>query len=161
MGMFLSSYAPAIEGIYVGGEVGNVGLSGTLGQTYTNAIGFGIDLGVKTNSYLDILFHLATSSHSGAGGLNIYSQTVTGNFHIFEFADIEFTLGLGPGFYFFKTPGITNSSFGINAGGDLNARVDDNIRIGLGGRWNGVFGQGTGNYITFMMNVGYWFDTGK
>lgn len=150
-----------IDAFYIGGQVGHVGLTGDAAKTYSNTIGFGVDLGVRTNPLLDLVFQFQRSGHSGGGnGLTLYSQTIAADFHFWEFNDFEFTLGGGPGFYFFATDPKTDTNFGLNVGTNVDVIVDEHVRVGLGWRFHGIF-AGTGSlgssYWTAMMRVGYLF----
>lgn len=158
--------AQAIDGFYLGGQLGHVGLTEPTSRTYSNTIGFGIDLGVRTNPLLDLVFSFQRSGHSGGGpdGLTLYSQTVSADFHFGEFNDFEFSLGAGPGFYFFKTNAVTESKFGVNAGSQIDVLVDEHLRIGLGARYHAVFagsdpGRTAASYWTVMMRLGYLFSS--
>lgn len=150
--------AQAIEAFYVGGEVGHVGLSGAAATPYSNTIGFAIDLGARVNPMLDLMFQFMRSSHSGAGGLTIYGQTVSADFHFFEMNDFDLSIGGGPGFYFMNS-GTSSSFFGLNGGANIDVIVDDHVRVGLGFKYHGVFGAGSPDFWTTMMRVGYLFES--
>jgi len=151
--------ARAVEGIYVGGEVGYTEVTGRI-RGFSNAIGFGVDLGVRSNALLDVIFHLQASSHSAAGDLSIYSQALSAQVHWAQVNDFDFILGAGPGFYFFKTATQTNTAFGVNALTGVDVKVDDALRVGLLWRYNLVLGTAGDNTWQAMMKVGYWFDLG-
>ena len=154
---FLAPTAQALDGLYLGGEVGHVALTGQKSIDKTNTIGFAIDLGVKVNPVLDLALQFLRSSHSGgANGLTIYGQTVSADFHFFELNDFDLSFGGGPGFYFFNS-GTSNSFFGLNGGLNLDVVVDDRVRVGLGFRYHAVFGGDSVDLWTTMMRVGYLF----
>lgn len=153
--------AVALEGIFLGAQLGHVSISGTIGQRHSSSLGFGLDLGLKTSPLLDIMFRLQTSSHSNNGGLNIYSQTISADFHVFEVDDFEFSFGLGPGFYFYKFTPVTNSHFGINLGLNADVKIEEAMRLGLGFRRHFVMGSTADSYMAIMMRFGYWFDLGS
>jgi len=156
---FLSCTSPlfAIDAVYLGGQVGYVSLTGDPAKNFPNAIGFGADLGLRTNAFVDIVLSFQTSSHSG---LTAYAPFLSADIHLGQLHDFDFIVGAGPGFYFFKTSSGTDSNFGINVGGAIDAVVDDSIRIGLGSRYHAVFnGNRGGSYWTVMMRLGYLFQS--
>lgn len=152
----------ALDGIWLGGEAGYVALSGNA-KTYNNAIGFGLDLGLQLNPSLDLFFHLQTSSHAGGvDGLRLYSQMLSARWHLMQINDFDLTVEGGPGFYFFQTAPLTDTNFGIHFGLGGDVRVDDAIRVGLGTRYNAVFGAKTGDsYWQIMMRLAYLFSLGN
>src|SRR5688572_21352720 len=91
VGLYFSALPKAFaaaEGFYLGGQVGHVGLTDGLRRSYNNAIGFGLDLGIRTNPMLDIIFSSQYSSHAGGGtGLKILSETLSANLHFFQVND--------------------------------------------------------------------------
>jgi len=161
---FLSTQGYAVDGYYVGGHIGHVGLSGRTSTSFSNTIGFGVDFGLRTNSVLDVVAGFTTSSHSGGAGMNLMSFLITADYKLAEVNDFEFFISGGPGFYFFKTVATTDTKFGINFGALGNVMVDENIRIGLAARYHLVFNSAAGvagdNYYTIMMRFGYVFGSG-
>lgn len=157
----LSSLARAIDGYYVGAQLGHVsGFEGSSAVSYNSAIGIGLDLGLRTNPVLDVVLQLQRSSHGG--GATLYSQFISADFHFFEFNDIDFTLGAGPGFYFFATSAKTDTNFGIHLGPNVDVMVDERVKIGVGGRWHSVFsGNSGGAYWSVMARLGYLFPAGN
>lgn len=157
----LTRSAFALEGIWLGGEAGYVSLGGNA-KAYGNALGFGLDLGLQTNPSLDLFFHLQTSSHAGGiDGLRVYSQMLSARWHALQINDFDITLEGGPGFYFFKTAPVTDTNFGLNFGLGGDVRVDDAIRVGIGLRYNAIFGAKTGDsYTQIMMRIAYLFSLG-
>lgn len=154
-----SARSQAIDSIYLGAQLGHVGLGGNAGSKFSNAIGFGLDLGIRTNPTLDVIFHLQTSSHSNNGGLNLYSQFISADWHLFEFNDFDFFATGGPGFYFFKDSVVTNSNFGLNLGAGVDIIIDEALRLGINGRYHSIFSATNGgSYFTFMMKFGYLFN---
>lgn len=151
----------AVEGFYLGGQIGHIGLTGKTSPTYNNTIGFGLDLGFRANPLLDIMFSSQYSSHSGgADGLSLYAETLAASFHILEANDFDWSLGAGPGFYFFKYAVKTESMFGLNMGTNVDVKAGDNLKLGLGLRYHLVFRKDADvgdNIWTIMMRVGYTF----
>jgi len=146
--------ALAVDAFYLGGQVGHVA---SPVDVYSNAIGFGIDLGVRTNPLLDLVVQLQKSSHSGGTGLGVTSGVLSADFHFWEFNDFEFSLGGGPGFYFIGDT-TTQSHFGLHVGSNVDVVVDDSVRVGLGLRYHGVFNSAASRtYWTAMMRIGYLF----
>lgn len=155
--LLLSPPAEALDGLYLGGEVGHVALTGDNALNRNNTIGFAVDLGVKVNPLLDLDLQFLRSSHSGGpNGLTIYAQTIAANFHFFEVNDFDLSFGGGPGFYFYNTS-TTNSAFGLNAGLNLDVVVEEQIRVGLGFKYHAVFGNSSVDLWTTMLRVGYIF----
>lgn len=154
----LSAPCRAVDSIYIGGQVGLVALSGDVATHFNNNIGFGGDLGFRTNSLIDLNLSFQTSSHSG---LNLYALPISADVHVGQLYDLDFTLGAGPGFYFWK-PGTatTDTKFGLNFGGAVDLIVADHIKVGMGARYHAIFGgtQTAGSYATVMMRLGYMFD---
>ena len=156
----IPSPAHALEALYVGGQVGHVALLGTPGGTFNNALGFGADIGFRTNSYVDIMISLLTSSHaSAAGDLGLLAPTLSADFHIGRAYDFDFTLGVGPGFYSYKHLGVSDTKFGLNFGGAVDVIIDEHFRVGLGTKYHLAFGGDviSGNFWTATMRVGYLF----
>lgn len=151
----------ALDGFYLGGEIGHVALTGKTAPTYSNTIGFGVDLGFRANPLLDIMFSSQYSSHSGgANGLSVYAETLAASFHFLEANDFDCSLGAGPGFYFFNYSGKTDTMFGLNFGPNVDVKAGDNLRLGLGLRYHVVFSKDTDigdNIWNIMMRVGYTF----
>ncbi len=151
--LFAAAPALAVDGVYLGGQVGAVGLNG--GATNT-AIGFGVDLGLRANPLVDVIFHFQTSSHSG---LTIYAPHLSAEIHYADVNDFDFTIGVGPGLYFFKALN-TDTNFGLNFGTAVDFKLDEAIRLGLGARYHLVFSPavGSGNFWSFMFRAGYFFE---
>jgi hypothetical protein len=151
----------AFDGFYVGGQVGHVGLSGNLTKAplnYSNTIGFGVDLGFRTNSMLDVIFNSQYSSHSNTGGIKIFSETLEANYHIWEINDFDFIVGGGPGFYIFNTPSTSNTQFGLHLNSAVDVKATEQLRVGLGFRWHWIFGNtGGDDFYTVMLRFGYYF----
>lgn len=157
---FVSSSVQAIDAIYVGGIAGLVALSGPpTAVPYNNALGFGVDVAVRNSTLFDLTGHFQASSHSGgAGGLTVYGGYVSADVHILQTSDFDFTLGVGPGFYFFNTPSASETDFGINAGGAFDVLVDEHLVVGLGVRYNAVFnGPMGGSFTNLNARLGYLF----
>lgn len=153
MALFSAQPAHAVDGVYLGGQVGAVGLTG--GSTDT-AIGLGVDLGLRANSIVDVVFHFQTSDHTGR---TIYAPHLSAEIHYADVNDFDFTIGVGPGMYFFKTPLVTDANFGLNFGTAVDLKLDDAIRLGLGARYHLVFSPSVGNnFWSFMFRAGYFFE---
>ncbi len=148
--------ARALEGLYVGGQVGNVSLGSPLNNTYSSTLGFGADLGFKTTSQVDLVLSLLASSHSG--GLNLLAPFLSAELHAGHAYDFDFTIGAGPGFYNFKLGGFSETKFGLQFGGAVDFVIDDHFRVGLGTRYHVPFGSGlSSNIWTVTMRAGYLF----
>jgi len=161
--------ASAIDAVYLGGQVGNVALTGDLGNAFSNAIGFGVDLGLRTNSLLDVTAHFQHSSHSGGtDGMSLNDLFLSADVHLLQVNDFDFALAFGPGFYFFNAaaagnlPSLSHTNFGLNFGALGDVVVSDNFRIGLDGRYHAVFGNIFGNtggaFWTIMLRAGVLFE---
>jgi hypothetical protein len=155
-----TSPALALDGIYLGAQVGDVTLSGNNANLYNSAIGYGLDLGFEESSLIDLVLHGQHSNHSGGtlGDLSVTDATISGYLHIIRTGDIDVSLGLGPGFYFFSTPTLSRTNFGLNFGANGDVCLDA-FRVGIGVNYHAVFGSTVGaNLWTIMMRVGYVFD---
>lgn len=158
----IPSKAQAVDGFYVGASVGHVALTGGAATSFNNALGVGLDLSFRTNPILDVALRAQYSSHAGGTGLSLLGTTLSADFLVGNFNDIEFFLGGGPGFYQFS--GATkNSRFGLHAEAIGDLAVGENIRLGLAWRYHGVFDPavGEGSYWTIMMRVGVTFPIGS
>lgn len=151
--------AYALEGLSIGGHVGHVALTSDLNRTYNQTIGFGVDLGLTVNSYVDVLFQSQFSSHSGGrDGLKIFSETLGANTHLFQLNDFDFTAQFGPGFYFYNQNSVSDSKFGLHFGVGADVLAGDHLRVGLDWRYHVVFSSGLSlNYWTTMMRLSYVF----
>lgn len=151
----LATQADALDGVYIGGRLGHVGLTGNLKAANGNALGYGVDLGLRTNSFLDVTVSLTRSSHNA---LTLTSLCVSADLELIPLGDFAFYLGLGPGFYFYRVASDTATKFGIHGGFGGDLFIEDNIRLGLGVRWHGVFSENVGDsFWTAMFRFGYVF----
>lgn len=149
--------ARAVDGVYVGAQVGNVSFTGNSGLG--SAIGFGGDLGLRANPLLDVVYHLQYSSHSGGlAGVKLWSNTLTADFHVLQVNDFDFAILGGPGFYTFSFPGTSQTNFGLNFGANGDVVFDESLRVGIGFRYHVVMGDNTSNYWTLMARAGYLFN---
>lgn len=166
--LLLSAPLFAIEGLYLGVQGGQVQLLGSTNDLHDNAIGFGVDIGIRTQSYLDVMFQSQMSSHTGytspakttkGTDLKIYSQTLGANVH-FGTSDFDFTLGGGPGAYIMNST-TSNTYFGLHLAGGADVVVSDQIRLGLQGRYHFLFKQELkDDYWSIMARIGYQFEVG-
>lgn len=168
MAIVLLAVSPlfAIEGLYFGAQAGQVQLRGETQTFHDNAIGFGIDIGIRTQSYLDVMFQSQLSTHDGytsaskttkSNSLKIYSQTLAANVH-FGNTDFDFTLGGGPGAYIMSAQ-QTNTYFGLHLDGGSDIIISDQFRVGLQGRYHFLFKQELrDDYWSIMARIGYQLD---
>ena len=149
----------ALDGIYLGAQVGDVTLSGNTAPLYNSTIGYGLDLGFEESSLIELVLHGQHSNHSGAfGDLSVSDAFISAYLHAIRTGDLDFSLGLGPGFYFFSTQGTSSTNFGLNFGVNGDVCLDA-FRVGLGVNYHSVFGTTIGdNLWTIMMRFGYVFD---
>jgi hypothetical protein len=152
----VSTPALAVDGIYVGGEVGAVGLSSSFGSSST-AIGFGGDLGVRVNPLIDVVGRVMHSSHTGT---TLTSTTFSADFRLAEVNDFEFAIGAGPGFYFLGGDGLSVTKFGLNYGGNVDVVVNETVHIGVGARYHHTLSSTTANHWMVTMRVGFLFGAG-
>jgi len=158
----------AIEGFYLGVQGGQVQLLGKTRDLHDGAIGFGLDIGLRTQSYLDVMFQSQMSTHAGytnsakttkANDLKIYSQTLGANIH-FGTTDFDFTLGGGPGAYIINSAS-SHTYFGLHLAGGADVVVSDKIRLGLQTRYHFLFKQELhDDYWSIMARIGYQFEVG-
>jgi len=158
--LLLSPDTFGLDSISLGGTVGQVGLTGQTSSSHQNAIGFGFDVGLRTNPILDLVFQSQWSSHQGTPQtLKLFSQTV-GVLGHFELNDFDFSLGMGPGFYHYSQ-GSSSTYFGLHwdAGADLV--LSSALRAGLVFRYHSLFGeQGADDFWSVMMRVGTLIELG-
>ncbi len=157
----LPAQALPLESIYVGGQLGFVGLTQQAPASTMNALGFGIDVGFRVNPVLDVSLRSGLSSHAGPTTIGLWSNTVSADFMVGHFNDIQLFLGGGPGFYQFAAA-TTETKFGLHANAIADLVLGENLRLGLGGRFHGIFDPSvaTPSYWTMMMRVGFSFNTG-
>lgn len=152
------SQAVAEQNLYVGGLLGHTDLHGNAGSLYSDALGFGAEIGVAANPLMDIIFRLTSSSHrGGTDGLGVLIPSISADYAFFDANDFRLSAGGGPGIYVFS-PGVSIVRFGLHAEAFADVMVDD-IRIGVGYRFHGVFDPGAheGNISQILMRVGYTF----
>ncbi len=146
--------ARAADGVYLGMQGGHVGLSG---GTFQSGLGFGGDLGFVVGPVVDLVFKSQFSSHDGGGGMTLWSNTLSADFHVGNFYDVDIALGVGPGLYRFGSV----SRFGLHGELNTDVAVGDGWRAGLSWRYHGIMG-GTvnreGSYWSVMARVGYLFE---
>jgi len=154
------SPALAIDGVYVGAEVGAIGgaSSDALGNQWLDTqIGYGGDLGVGVNNLFDVMARVMHSSHN-SGTLSLTSTTLAADFHVLDMGDFVVSLGAGPGFYFLSGSGLSTTKFGLNYGGEVDVVLSQLVHLGVGGRFHQVF---SGNdYWAATMRIGFMFNTG-
>lgn len=154
-----SNQARAVEGIYLGAQVGHVSLTGNTGAAFSNALGFGVDLSFEASHLFNVTTRFQYSTHSGSGGLDLYHPSLSVDFFLARYAEFLVTLGGGPGFYFFNTAAGNESNFGLNVGLEGDVILNESVRVGLGWRYHGVLGGTVGdNFFTIMMRIGFQFE---
>ena len=142
--------AQALEGFYLGDQVGHAAYGSS------SSLGFGVDLGFKTTSPVDLVISYFRVSDRGLG---INMPTLSGEFHVGHAYDFDFTIGAGPGFYNYSSTIISETKFGLQFGGAVDFLVDEHFRVGLGTRYHMPFGNGYSNIWTVTMRAGYLFNT--
>jgi hypothetical protein len=160
LALLFSAPAFSLESVYVGGQFGQVFLTGGA-TSHANALGFGADLGFRTNPVLDVVFRTQFSSHTGGGGLSLWANTLSADFLVSNFYDIEWFIGAGPGFYQFAST-ATSGRFGLHAETHADLAVTEMLKVGLGMRYHAVFSPAAdeGSFFTVMMRLGFSFGTG-
>jgi len=146
----------AVDGYYLGLGTGHTALTGKASGGRSNSIGFNLEGSIRANPILDVALNVHYSPHGG--GLTIWGEFISANFHILEANDFDITIGAGPGFYTYKTAD-SETLFGLHAGVAGDLMLGDNLRLGLGARFHGVFsGRDTGdNFGTILARIGYFF----
>ncbi len=144
----------AIEGVVLQANLGHVTLvGGNVTERYASALGFGFEAGIRANPLLDVQFGLRRSSHSG---LSILNPTMSAEFRVSQFYDIEMTAGAGPGFYVFDNGTESDSKFGIQFGGAVDVVVEEVLKFGIGVRYHSVFSPVVGaSHWSVLMRIGY------
>jgi len=149
----------AFDGVYVGGQLGQLGLSGntTAAGHGSGTIGFGIDLGIRTGGFWDLLFQYQYSSHNN--GLKLSNLTIGPELQIGPYNDFYFTLGLSPGFHIFNAA-QSETKFGISFSGGSDIWLEDLVRMGLVFRYTSIFGGVIGDaFWSVMLRFGYVFES--
>ncbi len=158
LGLLLSGNIFAVDGYYLGVSAGHVALTGKSSGGRSGTLGVNLEGAIRANPILDIALNIHYSPHPG--GLTIWGEMISANFHIWEVNDFDLTIGGGPGFYTFKTSD-SETLFGLHIGAAGDLHLGDNVRLGLGVRYNGIFGgkdTGTGdNFATVMARLGFFF----
>lgn len=159
LGVGSSPRAQALDGFYLGAEVGAVGPLGS-SAGYNSAFGGGIDLGFFANPIVELRLRGLYASMGGtapAPSVRLLAGTLSGEFHVLDISDIELVLGAGPGFYSFDN-GTGESLFGIQGGLELVMKLDEGIRIGFGFRLHAPLSAKIGSTLfTALVGIGYQF----
>lgn len=158
-----ASSASAVEGFYLGGQLGHFSFTGESRSNFNNSIGFGGDIGFRANPLVDLVLGVQYSTYKAIGviasNLNLLTGTMTAEFHLGRLADFDFTIGAGPGLYFADVAGANTTKFGINFGGAADLLVDDHFKVGVGIKAHNIFAttNAFSNYWTITMRAGYMF----
>ncbi len=146
-----------MDGLYAGVRGGHVGLIDTAKTAYGDAIGYGMDFGIRPQPFLDLLCQFTQSIHPS--GLRMTSAFVSADVRMIETGDVDFILSLGPGFYMSNRTGSSNTKFGIHGGFGGDIWIENVVRLGMEVRWHGVFSRDIAdNYWTVMVRSGYLFN---
>lgn len=158
LGFVLPATAFPLESIYVGVQAGQVFLSPRVTPTFNDALGFGGELGFRTNPMLLVSLRSQISSHSGGAGTSLWANTLTADVLVGNVYDIEIFAGAGPGFYSFSSNGTARFGLVAEVFGDL--MVSDVLRLGLATRYNAIFNTATdeAGFWSIMMRVGFSFN---
>lgn len=152
--LFIAARATGVESLYLGGRAGYTGLTSTLRQTHQSNLGFGVDLGFRTNPFLDLLLQFHQSRHEP--GLQISTFFMSADLNLIRYDNIDFFLSIGPGIYFFTLNGTKDTKFGIHGGFGLDYWIGESLRIGIVARWHGVLSPtAADNFWTTMARLGY------
>lgn len=156
----ITSTTFALDAVYLGAQVGQLGLTGSSQASSGNALGYGLDIGLRTGLLWDLTFSSQMSSHTGGTqSLKLYSQTLAMNLHA-DFGEFDISAGMGPGFYTFSRS-TSNTYFGLHFDAAGDVAVSDHLRTGLGFRYHALFGEtGADDLWSVMMRFGYIFDIG-
>ncbi len=155
LGMFFYFNSFAINGLNLGVELGHVGLTGKA-ATYGNALGFSAEIGLFASSFWAITSRFGYSSHSQ--NFTMMHPSFSADLHFYQIDDFDFSIGVGPGFYFFSRGNDSKTNFGINFGALAQVCLDS-LQLGIGWRWHNIFDPQIGdNFWTVAMRVGYLFE---
>ncbi len=151
-----SSFTFAVDGYYLGLAAGHTTITGKSNGGRSNSIGLNLEASIRANPILDVALNVHYSPH--AGGLTLWGEYISANFHVLEANDFDITVGAGPGFYTFKTAD-SETLFGLHAGGAADLMLGDHLRLGISARIHGIFAaKDTGdNFGTIMARIGYFF----
>ena len=153
----LNGQGLASDQFFIGGEVGHVGVRDN--QPISNAIGYGVDIGVPANSYLDLMFRVHYSFHDGVTGLGtkLVQASVAAVGNLVDYGDFRVSVEGGPGFYFFDTGVGKEEKFGVHAGLNGDVILQDRFLLGLSGRLHWILDQNlvAFNQVAVMMRAGF------
>ena len=163
LGIVLGANTFALEGFYLGGQVGAVGLGGAAAAAgYGSALGFGVNLGFRTNSRVDVLFEFQTSSHAAPGAtLTQFPLNLVAQIHLFNANDFDFSVAAGPGIYIIRPGAISETDFGLQGAANIDLLVEEKLNLGVSFAYNAlVNATAGGSFWTLMMRFGYLFPLG-
>lgn len=156
---FAVSPTYCISKMYIGLRAGEVAMTGNAMSNYKNSIGYGVDIGFKGIARdVDLNLQSQVSPHSGPGDLKLQAHSVSFEFHPLDLTDLDVTLGIAPGLYFYKRDTGTQTRFGLNLGAVADLLVRDRVHLGFASRYHLLSESPvSGNFWTFMARVGYEF----
>lgn len=159
LGVGTAREARAVDGTYVGVQVGAVGPLGS-GGAFNSAFGGGLEVGFFANPIVELRIRGMYASMGGiapAPSVRLLAGTLSGEFHLVDISDIELVVGAGPGFYNFNN-GASESVFGLQGGLELVMKLDEGIRIGFGFRAHAPLSATIGKTLfTALVSLGYQF----
>lgn len=159
LGLGTAREARALDGTYLGVQVGAVGPLGST-AAYNSSFGGGLEVGFFANPIVELRLRGLYANMGGAAGgpsVRLLAGTVSGEFHLIDISDIELVLGAGPGFYNFNN-GASESVFGLQGGLELVMKLDEGVRIGFGFRVHAPISATVGSTLfTALVSLGYQF----
>jgi hypothetical protein len=161
---FFVPKAHALERIAFGGNAGTASFfTGSFDNAGTG-FEFGGFLGLQVNDWLELLGSMQTSWHGGTTSgtpLTLTYPSLEFQFHPFQMGDeINFSLGLGTGYFMYTEAPTTNSSLGISVSTITDYIYADILLIGFEARYiqpfSGAFLEG--GFFSALLRVGCVFD---
>ena len=145
--------------VYIGGRAGHVSMTESAKGNYGDAVGYGLDFGLKDLfRNIDAYYNWQLSPHGGPGNLSVQAHSFAFEFHPLDLVDMDVTLGIGPGFYLFKRETGTEGRFGLGVGASAALILKEHLILGILSKYHLIKESPiSGNFWTFMAKIGYAF----
>lgn len=149
--------AEAADGFLLGIQGGQVaGPTLSNGTSYTGGLGYGLTAGMVVNPVLNVALSVDHSNHSLIASLDLTSASVSADYHFLQVNDFDFSIGAGPGFYFFTVAPLSQNNFGLHGSAAIDVLLSNRFRLGVVGKYHYVFSSTIGGpYWTALMRFTY------
>jgi hypothetical protein len=152
-----STDARALSSLYVGGIVGVEGYLGNSIDSPADGFAYGANLGLRVTKNFELLGTLVTSNHNTASqnNLKLAYPMLSLQVHPFELAELDFSFGVGGGYFLQTENGNTDGKFGVEVNTTIDYVMQKVFLIGLEGRVNRVFSPAIGgSFYSVILRVG-------